>query len=107
MARMKQKKTLVAVALLSMCVGIVGCMNTTTEPIMLNGPQGYSQTRPGMYPMQQAGALMPPQIINGTNGQIRQAQFGQVAPGQTDDVIIEHGNAMAAQPGMMMPPAGP
>jgi polysaccharide biosynthesis/export protein len=96
MVRMSRRSGVASVVLLSMCVGLTGCLNTASEPPIL-GPNGYSQMqqRPAMYPPNQQMGMTP-------NGNIRPVSFtGQVMPGQGEEVMIDPNTGMQGQ---LMPP---
>lgn len=92
MMRMSRRSGVVSVLFVSVCAALSGCLNTY-ERTNLSEANGYS-------PVQRAGgySTAPPPYLTGSDGKVRQAQFGP--PGKGDEVIMD-GTHMP--PGMMMP----
>jgi polysaccharide biosynthesis/export protein len=94
MVRMSRRSAVVSVVLLSLSVGLTGCLNTTPEPPILGSAYLQTPQRPVLYPPNPQG-----------NSGILQASFaGQAMPGQGEDIMVDPGLGM---PGQFVQPMSP
>jgi protein involved in polysaccharide export with SLBB domain len=109
MMRISRGKKIAAIVMLSLCLGMAGCVGTSND--LQPGANGSATQARGSYPGYPNQPGYPGDTVQmrdmaPANGYVRLAS-GQPMPGQQEDVIVERGLGMPTPMGMGMMQGGP